>query len=75
MSAKTPVKQKLAPAPKTLEEIRSEVAVKQKDLLDAKRGHKQGELANVRVLRSLRKDIARLKTAARKLELSSEKEK
>lgn len=48
--------------PKTEMSLLEQVAQKQKDLLDAKKSHKAGELVNPRVLGELRKDIARIKT-------------
>jgi ribosomal protein L29 len=42
-------------------------------LLEARRGHAQGELANPRVLTSTKKEIARLLTAIRAAE-NAEKE-
>lgn len=54
---------KEAPVVKSLEELKDELAAKQNDLLEAKRGHRAGELQNPRVLTHTRKDIARLHTA------------
>lgn len=50
---------------KSAAELEKDLAAKQQDLIDAKRSHKAGELVNPRVLRSTRKDIARLHTAIR----------
>lgn len=55
---------------KTLEQLRTELATKQADLLEARRGHAAGELANPRVLTSTKKEIARLLTAIRAAEMS-----
>jgi ribosomal protein L29 len=55
---------------KTLEQLRTELAAKQADLLEARRGHAAGELANPRVLTSTKKEIARLLTAIRAQEMS-----
>lgn len=55
---------------KTLEQLRTELAAKQADLLEARRGHAAGELANPRVLTSTKKEIARLLTAIRAAEMS-----
>lgn len=55
---------------KTLEQLRTELAAKQADLLEARRGHAAGELANPRVLTSTKKEIARLQTAIRAAEMS-----
>lgn len=54
---------KEAPVVKTLDELKSDLAVKQAEMLEAKRGHRAGELQNPRVLTHTRKDIARLHTA------------
>jgi ribosomal protein L29 len=50
-----------------------DLAVKQNDLLEAKRGHRAGELVNPRVITVTRKEIARLKTAIRAEELKETK--
>lgn len=60
---------KEAPVVKTLDDLKADLATKRKDQLDAKRGHRSGELQNPRVLTRTRKDIARLKTAIRAEEL------
>jgi large subunit ribosomal protein L29 len=59
---------------KTIEQLREELAAKQADQIEAKRGHAAGELANPRVLTATRKEIARLHTAIRAAELSDAKE-
>lgn len=59
---------------KTIEQLQTELEEKQNDILEAKTGLAAGELVNPRALRSLRKDIARLKTAIRVRELESTKE-
>ncbi|HET6747215.1 MAG TPA: 50S ribosomal protein L29 [Candidatus Saccharimonadales bacterium] len=60
---------KTASEVKTVEQLKTDLAAKQKDLLDAKRSHAAGELVNPRVLTSTRKEIARLHTAIRAAEL------
>jgi len=60
---------------KTVEQLQKELAAKQTDLLEAKRGHAAGELANPRVLTATRKEIARLHTAIRAAELAQEENK
>lgn len=45
-----------------------------KDLMDLKRSNAAGELVNPRAISSLKKDIARTKTAARMAELKELKE-
>jgi ribosomal protein L29 len=59
---------------KTIETLRAELATKQADMLEAKRGHAAGELANPRVITATRKEIARLHTAIRAAELEAAKE-
>jgi ribosomal protein L29 len=59
---------------KTIEQLREELAAKQADQIQAKRGHAAGELANPRALTATRKEIARLHTAIRAAELTSAKE-
>lgn len=58
---------------KTVKQLHDELATKRNDLLQAKRGHAAGELANPRVLTHTRKEIARLLTAIRAAE-NGEKE-
>lgn len=60
---------------KTIQQLRTELAAKQADLLEARRGHAAGELANPRVLTITKKDIARLHTAIRAYELSEKESK
>jgi ribosomal protein L29 len=71
IAKKTVVKQtKEAKQVKTIEELMIELATKQTYLLDSKRGHKQGELVNHCILRSTRKEIARLHTAIKLMSIS-----
>ena len=58
---------------KTLEQLTADLAAKQNDLLEAKRGHRAGELVNPRVITLTRKEVARLKTAIRAEELKETK--
>jgi ribosomal protein L29 len=53
---------------KTIDQLRTELATKQTDLLEARRGHALGELANPRVITVTKKEIARLHTAIRAAE-------
>jgi large subunit ribosomal protein L29 len=53
---------------KTLAQLQEELAAKRTELLEARRGHAAGELANPRVLTSTKKEIARLLTAIRAAE-------
>ena len=64
---------KEAPVVKSLDDLKNELATKLSDQLEAKRGHRAGELQNPRVLTHTRKDIARLKTAIRAEELKETK--
>ena len=57
---------------KTIDQLQEDLAAKQNDLLQARRGHAAGELANPRVITTTRKEIARLHTAIRALELDAE---
>jgi ribosomal protein L29 len=59
---------------KTIEALQAELATKQADMLEARRGHAAGELANPRVITVTRKEIARLHTAIRTAELEAAKE-
>jgi len=47
---------------KTLENLKKELAKKHQDLVEAKRSHASGELANPHALTEYRKEIARLLT-------------
>jgi len=71
---KTTVKKTAKPAVevKTIDQLQEELIAKQNDLLQARRGLAAGELANPRVLTTTKKEIARLHTAIRALELSAE---
>ena len=60
---------------KTIEQLREELTVKRTDLLEARRGHAAGELANPRVLTSTKKEIARLLTAIRAAEIAEKESK
>ena len=65
MATKAPHK---AEEVKTVAQLHEELATKRTELLEAKRGHAAGELANPRVLTATRKEIARLLTAIRAAE-------
>jgi large subunit ribosomal protein L29 len=60
---------------KTLAQLQEDLATKRNDLLEARRGHAAGELANPRVLTATRKEIARLLTAIRVAEKSEKESK
>ena len=55
---------------KTIDQLAVELAAKQNDLISAKRGHKLGELTNPRVITVTRKEIARLHTAIRAVQIA-----
>jgi len=59
---------------KTIDQLKIDLATKRNDLVEAKRGHKLGELTNPRVITVTRKEIARLHTAIRAAEIASAKE-
>jgi ribosomal protein L29 len=48
---------------KSLVDLQKELVEKRKELADARYSHTAGELVNPRVLRELRRSIARLQTA------------
>lgn len=57
---------------KQSQSLEQQLATKQQDLMQAHRSHKAGELVNPRALGTIRKDIARLKTAIRAAQLTKE---
>ncbi|NCU37519.1 50S ribosomal protein L29 [Candidatus Saccharibacteria bacterium] len=59
---------------KTVEDLQKDLLGKQHDLLESKRTHSSGELVNPRVLGATRKEIARLHTAIKAVELAAKKE-
>ena len=73
MADKKPTKK--AEEVKTLAQLQEALVSKRNDLLEARRGHAAGELANPRVLTHTRKEIARLLTAIRVAEKSEEEKK
>lgn len=58
---------------KTIEQLRAELVIRKTDQLQAKKGHRAGELTNPSVITTIRKDIARLNTAIRAEELKEKK--
>ena len=64
---------KEAPVVKSREDLISDLAAKQQDMLEARKGHRSGELVNPRVITLTRKEIARIKTAIRAIELKGDK--
>lgn len=62
-STKTTKKTAKATEVKSLDQLRTDLAAKQADQIEAIRGHRLGELANPQILKSNRKQIARLLTA------------
>lgn len=77
MAEKTTVKKTAVTATevKTIDQLRIDLAAKQNDLIEAKRGHRMGELTNPRVITTTRKEIARLHTAIRAAELTAKENK
>jgi len=67
------VVKKEATVVKSREDLIKDLAAKQHDLLEARKGHRAGELVNPRTITHTRKDIARLKTAIRAEELKGDK--
>lgn len=59
---------------KTIDQLRVDLIALQNDLIEAKRGHKLGELTNTCVITVTRKKIARAFTAIRAAEIASAKE-
>lgn len=59
---------------KTIDQLRADLIVKQNDLVEAKRGHRMGELTNPRVITTTRKEIARLHTAIKAAQIDGVKE-
>lgn len=68
-------KMKKAEEVKTIEQLRVELQAKRADQLAARKSHAAGELVNPRVITTIRKEIARLSTAIRALELSEKESK
>ncbi len=74
-TAKKTIKvKKLIVEEKTLKQLRDDLLTKQNELVEARRGHKLGELTNPRVITTTRKDIARLHTAIAATEKTDNKE-
>ena len=59
---------------KTVEELTTALATKQRELVEMKREHAAGEVPNPRTLRILRRDIARIKTVLAEINKASTKE-
>lgn len=66
---------KTATEVKTIAQLKEELAAKRQDLLEARRGHASGELANPRVLTHTKKEIARLLTAICAAEIAEKESK
>lgn len=62
MADKQSKKAKDAKTVKSLDELKTELATKRKDLVEAKRSNAAGELVNPNILQEHRKSIARLLT-------------
>ena len=56
---------------KTIDQLKLDLAVKQSDLIEAKRGNKLGELTNPRIITVTRKEIARIQTAIRAAQIAA----
>lgn len=65
---------KKAPEIMTIDQLNENLTAKITSLIEAKRGHKLGELANPRFITVTRKEIARLHTAIRADEIDKLKE-
>ena len=57
-----------------VELLETDLKTKQKDLFEAIRSHRSGELVNPKVINKYRKDIARVLTKLREAELTNRKE-
>ena len=68
-------KMKKAEEVKTIEQLRAELVAKHADMLAVRKSHAAGELTNPRVITTTRKEIARINTAIRALELSEKESK
>ncbi len=71
---KTTKIKKVALEVKTLAQLRKDLEKLQNELVEARRGHKLGELTNPRVLTATKKDIARLHTAITAAQSADNKE-
>ena len=60
---------------KTIDQLNADLNTKKTDLIEAKRGHKLGELTNPRVITMTRKEVARINTAIRAAQIDALKEK
>lgn len=58
----------------TIKDLELDLQTKRKDLFDAIRSNRAGELMNPRVIKNLRKDIARILTELRTRDLAERKE-
>lgn len=59
---------------KTVKQLNDDLVAKTNEMVEAKKGHRMGELTNPRFLTVTRKEIARIKTAIRAAELAEHKE-
>lgn len=73
-ATKKPATVKKAIVVASIEDLQKDLIAKQQDMMDTRRSHKNGELVNPTVLKTTRKEIARLHTAIRAAELASAKE-
>jgi ribosomal protein L29 len=73
-ATKKPTTVKKANVVRSLEDLQKDLLAKQQEMMETRRSHQNGELVNPLVLRTTRKEIARLHTAIRAAELTSAKE-
>ena len=69
-ATKTTKTTKKAAVVKSVDELKTDLLAAQNSIIDAKRGHRLGELTNPRVITVTRKTIARLHTAIRAAEIA-----
>lgn len=78
MATTKTTKQTTQDSPKSLAQLRADVAARRAELVEQRRSHKAGELVNPHALTTTRKQIARLETAItaaeRAEQLASQKE-
>ena len=74
-ATKKPTTVKKATVVRSHEDLQKDLVTKQQEMMETRRSHQNGELVNPLVLRSKRKEIARLHTAIRAAELSAKESK
>jgi ribosomal protein L29 len=73
-ATKKPATAKKAIVVASIDDLQKDLIAKQKDMMETRRSHQNGELVNPKILKTSRKEIARLHTAIRAAELASAKE-